>query len=209
MTESVNAARHGGRVHEKIEHRETGLEGGCADIAALQPLRHTRGGRRSVAARTEAQGGRMVPLFRRAVRADLEAIVDLLADDGLGRGREAPARPIDPAYEGAFAAIAADPNQIQLVAEREGAIVGVLQLTFIPGLTRRGAWRGQIEGVRVRADQRGSGLGAAMIAHALDLCRAKGCALAQLTSDKRRADAHRFYARLGFEASHEGFKIAL
>jgi GNAT superfamily N-acetyltransferase len=148
--------------------------------------------------------------FRRAVADDLEAIVALLADDPLGRERETvePAG-LDPRYRGAFAAIERDPNQLLAVADRDGHVVGVLQLTFIPGLTRRGMWRGQIEGVRVAAGERGGGLGHAFIDWAIGECRERGCGLVQLTSDKRRPAAHRFYEALGFAATHEGYKLTL
>ena len=143
-------------------------------------------------------------MFRRATAADLDAIVALLADDALGRDREAPG---DPRYRAAFDAIERDPNQLLAVAEEQGEVVGCLQLTFIPGLSRRAATRGQIESVRVSAARRGGGLGRAMIEWAIDRCRERGCALVQLTSDKARPDALRFYAGLGFTASHEGLKL--
>lgn len=147
--------------------------------------------------------------FRRATEADVAAIVALLADDGLGRGRENPALPLDRRYLDVFAALDSDPNQLLAVAERDGTVVGCLQLTFIPGLSRLGMWRGQIEAVRVAASERGTGLGGAMVGWAIERCRARGCGLVQLTTDKTRADAHRFYERLGFVASHEGMKLAL
>ena len=145
-------------------------------------------------------------LFRRAARADLNAIVTLLADDMLGSGRE---RPGDPGYAVAFEAIDADPNQLLLVAELDGVVVGCQQITFIPGLTRKGIWRGLIEAVRVRADLRSRGIGAKFIEHAVAECRRRGCKLVQLTSHNTRRDAHRFYIRLGFHASHTGFKLEL
>jgi GNAT superfamily N-acetyltransferase len=147
--------------------------------------------------------------FRRATADDLQAIVGLLADDPIGRGRENPGPQLDTCYHDAFAAIEHDPNQLLALAERRGQIVGVLQLSFIPGLTRRGMWRGQIEGVRVAADERGSGIGRAIIEWATQECRRRGCGLVQLTSDKRRPAAHRFYEALGFEATHQGYKLSL
>ncbi len=144
--------------------------------------------------------------FRRAVADDLPAIVALLADDPIGSGRESPG---DPRYAAAFGAIERDPNQLLAVVERGGKAIGVLQLSFIPGLTRRGMWRGQIEGVRVAAGARGAGVGRAMLEWAVAECRGRGCGLVQLTSDKRRADAHRFYEGLGFRATHEGYKLSL
>ncbi len=146
-------------------------------------------------------------LIRDATAENLPAIVALLADDMLGRAREAAA--VDPAYERALAAIDADPNNRLLVAEHAGQIVGCFQLTFLPGIGRGGAWRAQIESVRVAQSQRGSGIGAAMMRWAIERARERGCALVQLTTDKRRGDAHRFYRRLGFEASHEGMKLPL
>lgn len=145
--------------------------------------------------------------FRRARAGDAAAIVALLADDPIGQGREGDGAAR--AYADAFAAIDADPNQFLLVAERADEIVGCLQLTFIPGLTRTGMWRGQIEGVRVAASARGAGLGERMIRQSIELCRERGCGLVQLTTDKRRQDAARFYARLGFDATHEGMKLGL
>jgi GNAT superfamily N-acetyltransferase len=147
--------------------------------------------------------------FRQAATDDLAAIVALLADDPIGRGRENPGPQLDTRYRDAFDAIERDPNQLLLVAERDAQVIGVLQLTFIPGLTRRGMWRGQIEGVRVAADERASGIGRAMLVWAVEECRKRGCGLVQLTSDKRRSGAHRFYEALGFEATHEGYKLSL
>jgi GNAT superfamily N-acetyltransferase len=148
-------------------------------------------------------------LFRAATADDLPAIVALLMDDELGKLREDLGTPVNPRYLEAFAAIARDPNQLLAVADQDGLVVGCLQLTFIPGLSRLGMWRGQVEAVRVAATQRGGGVGRTMMLWAIEECRARGCGLVQLTTDKRRADAHRFYARLGFEASHEGMKLPL
>ena len=147
--------------------------------------------------------------FRRAASGDLETIVALLADDPIGGGRENPGAQLDAGYRDAFAAIERDPNQLLAVADRGGRVIGVLQLSFIPGLTRRGLWRGQIEGVRVATGERGSGIGRAMLLWAVEECRKRGCGLVQLTSDKRRTDAHRFYEALGFRATHEGYKLSL
>lgn len=144
--------------------------------------------------------------IRRATAADLPAIVALLADDALGKTREAPG---DPCYAEAFAAIAADPNQLLAVVEEGGEIVGCLQLSFIPGLSLKGMRRGQIESVRIAAARRGGGLGRKMIEWAIDECRRRGCGLVQLTMNKTRKDALRFYQSLGFEATHEGFKLML
>jgi len=146
-------------------------------------------------------------IFRTATRADLPAIIALLADDVLGKARDFAV--VDDAYERAFADIDADPRNLLVVADDGGEVVACMQLTYIPGLGRHGAERSQIEAVRVRADRRGTGLGARFMTWAIDRARERGCALVQLTTDKSRADAHRFYARLGFVASHEGMKLAL
>jgi len=145
--------------------------------------------------------------IRPAARDDVPAIIALLADDPLGRTREDTGDP--DIYLRAFDDMAAQGGNIALVAERGGEIVGCLQLTMIPGLSRRGAKRGQIEGVRVSAACRGLRIGERLIRHAIDIARAEGCGLVQLTSDVSRPDAHRFYERLGFVASHAGFKLAL
>jgi GNAT superfamily N-acetyltransferase len=142
-------------------------------------------------------------VIRRATRTDLPALVALLADDPLGAARES----ADPAaYERAFAAVDADEHQLLVCAEEGGEVVGTLQLTVIPGLSRGGMLRGQIEAVRVRADHRGSGLGRRLVEWAVDEARRRGCGLVQLTTDRSRTDAHRFYAALGFVDSHRGFK---
>ncbi|MFH9061134.1 GNAT family N-acetyltransferase [Streptomyces coeruleorubidus] len=138
---------------------------------------------------------------------DVPAIVGMLADDPLGAQRESP-DDLTP-YLAALERLSADPNQRLVVAVREGRVVGTLQLTIIPGLSRRGATRSIIEGVRVHADERGSGLGTQLIEWAIDESRRQGCQLVQLTSDNTRTDAHRFYERLGFTASHTGFKLSL
>jgi GNAT superfamily N-acetyltransferase len=146
---------------------------------------------------------------RRAASDDLAALVALLADDPIGRGRESAAAPLDPCYAEAFAAIERDSNQLLAVAERDGQVIGVLQLSFIPGLTRRGMWRGQIEGVRVAARERRNGIGRAMLEWAIEESRKRACGLVQLTSDKRRCAAHGFYEALGFRATHQGYKLPL
>jgi GNAT superfamily N-acetyltransferase len=151
-------------------------------------------------------GSRRVYL-RPAAEADLPAVVALLADDALGSGRETAAE-LAP-YRRAFELIAADPAHTLVVAVDGTEIVGTLQLSVLPGLSRRGALRGQVEAVRVRADRRGQGLGEAMIGWAVEEAARRSCALVQLTTDTSRTDAHRFYERLGFVASHVGFKLDL
>ena len=140
---------------------------------------------------------------------DLPALIALLADDQLGAAREELRDPLPQSYHDAFAAITNDPRQTLIVGEKAGTIVACLQLTLIPGLSHKGAWRAQIESVRVSAAHRGSGIGYALMRYALDLARQQGCRTAQLTTDKTRTDAHRFYSRLGFVASHEGMKLKL
>jgi len=150
--------------------------------------------------------------FRDAVRADVPAIVALLADDMLGASREAPsagAGAVDDAYWAAFAMMAGDPRNRVVVAEQDGQVVGTLQLTLIPGLSRHGMLRAQIEGVRVASGGRGQGLGRLMIEWAIAQARQAGCGLVQLTSDKQRPGAIRFYESLGFTATHEGLKLSL
>jgi GNAT superfamily N-acetyltransferase len=145
--------------------------------------------------------------IRAAVTDDLPAVVAMLADDPLGARRESP-DDLTP-YRAALERITDDPNQHLVVAVREGSVVGTLQLTIVPGLSRRGATRSIIEGVRIHADERGSGLGTRLIEWAVAESRRQDCRLVQLTSDNTRTDAHRFYERLGFTASHLGFKLQL
>ncbi|MET8981610.1 GNAT family N-acetyltransferase [Streptomyces sp. NPDC004539] len=147
------------------------------------------------------------PTIRDAGADDLPAIVALLADDPLGAQRESQ-DDLTP-YLAAFERLDRDPNQHLMVAVREGQVVGTLQLTIVPGLSRKGSTRSIIEAVRVRADERGSGLGTRFVEWAVEESRRQGCQLVQLTSDVTRVDAHRFYERLGFVASHVGFKLAL
>jgi len=145
-------------------------------------------------------------IIREAAAADIDAIARLLADDGLGRGREAPG---DLAYASAFAAMSAQPGNFYLVAEVAGEVIGCLQFTLIHGLSRKGTSRAQIEGVRVHAGHRGHKIGEALFRAAFERAAAAGCALVQLTTDRQRAEALRFYERLGFEASHWGMKRVL
>jgi GNAT superfamily N-acetyltransferase len=148
--------------------------------------------------------------LRRAVVEDVPSVVALLTDDQLGAQRDGLGDSDDlQPYLRAFRAIDADDAHLLLVAERGDVVVATMQLSFIPGLARRGALRAQVEAVRVHSDLRSSGLGRAMVAWAIDEARRRGCALVQLTSDKQRHEAHRFYSGLGFTASHEGFKLAL
>lgn len=126
----------------------------------------------------------------------------------LGSTREDPSSPPNARYVEAFAAIERDANQMMVVVEQGGAVVGCLQLSFIPGLSRLGAWRGQIESVRISSSLRGGGLGRAMFEWAIAQCRDRGCELVQLTTDKARPDARRFYESLGFKATHEGMKLS-
>jgi len=147
--------------------------------------------------------------FRVATTGDLPTIIAMIADDQLGQTRDDARLPLDQRYLDAFAAIARDPNQMLVVVEQAGAVIGCMQITFIPGISRRGAWRGQIESVRVARSKRGGGIGKAMFEWGIAECRRRGCSLVQLFTDKSRKDAHRFYERLGFKASHEGMKLSL
>jgi len=152
----------------------------------------------------------MTPVTLRAAKGeDIAAIVAMLADDDLGSGRDAVTNPLPRSYSDAFEEIANDPNTCLLVAEQDGEIVGTLQITFMRGLSRKGARRANIESVRVASKRRGAGLGRQMLRKAIDLARAKGCAMVQLTAHKARSDAHRFYESLGFVASHQGMKLDL
>jgi ribosomal protein S18 acetylase RimI-like enzyme len=147
--------------------------------------------------------------FRDATSSDLPAIIDMLADDTLGRNREIVADPPAACYVEAFAAIDQDANNRLILALCDGEIAGCLQLTFIPGLSRQGLWRGQIESVRTARTFRGKGIGRALFEHAIAESRNRGCGLVQLTTDKTRADAHAFYEALGFSATHDGMKLSL
>lgn len=152
--------------------------------------------------------GRVV--IRPAVAADLPAIVRMLADDPLGAMRERLEDPLPQSYLRAFAAIAADPDNELIVADAgDGTAVAVLQLTFTPYLTHQGAWRATVEGVRVDRRRRGSGIGRSLFEWAIARARERGCNVVQLTTDKQRPEARRFYESLGFVASHEGMKLRL
>ena len=146
-------------------------------------------------------------LFRDARARDLASIVAMLADDDLGRNRE-DTRALE-TYSLAFGQIEGDVHNRVLVGEKHGVVIACLQLTFVRGLTRKGALRALVEGVRVVASERASGVGEALMRHAVAIARDGGCKLVQLTSDKRRDRAHGFYRRLGFVDSHEGFKLEL
>ena len=148
-------------------------------------------------------------LIRRATDSDLSAIIHLLTDDLLGSNRESVSLEARGLYESAFRAIDRDASHELVILEHEGQVAGTLQLSVIPSLSRQGALRGQIESVRVRSDLRGCGLGSALVKWAINRSREKGCRLVQLTSDKERTDTHRFYRSLGFEMTHEGFKLLL
>jgi GNAT superfamily N-acetyltransferase len=152
----------------------------------------------------------MAVTFRSATTDDLAEIVALLADDELADERGyGSGGAVTPGHLRAFADIDADPRQVLLVAEDGGSIVATAQLTFVPGLTYDGGERCLVEAVRVAASARGTGLGTRLLEHAIGMAEARGCVLVQLTSDKRRREAIRFYERLGFTASHEGLKLRL
>lgn len=148
--------------------------------------------------------------FRRAAREDLPFIVGLLANDVLGAARETYALPLPESYYDAFAAIDRDlNNELVVVEAHDHAVIGVLQMTFIPGITYRGGWRALIEGVRIAAEARSSGVGKTLLLWAIQRAEERGCHMLQLTSDKARPDAIRFYEKLGFVATHEGMKLHL
>jgi ribosomal protein S18 acetylase RimI-like enzyme len=148
-------------------------------------------------------------LCREATLDDLPAIIALLADDKLGKAREDIESGVDDRYINAFQAIDANPDQMQTVAVLDGEVAGCMQLSFLPGLSFHGAWRGQIESVRIASELRGTGLGRQYVAWAIERFRERDCRLVQLNTHKSRTDAVRFYVSLGFEATHEGFKLAL
>ena len=148
--------------------------------------------------------------MREARREDVAAVVRLLADDVLGAGREQVSDPPLPAYLDAFDRVAADPRNLLMVAQDPaGAVVGTMQITFIPGLSNQGAELALLEAVRVDASLRGQGIGAAMVTWAMDEARRRGCRNMELMSHATRSNAQRFYARLGFARSHVGMKRAL
>lgn len=148
-------------------------------------------------------------IYRDATAADLPFIVHLMVIDDVATPMDDAADPHAGHYLAALAAIDADPNQRLIVVEQAGLPVGTFQLTFIPGLMRKGMWRGLVESVHVIPERRSQGIGRRMMAWAVDTCRARGCGMVQLTSNKKRLDAHRFYRTLGFQQSHEGFKLFL
>jgi GNAT superfamily N-acetyltransferase len=147
--------------------------------------------------------------YREATTSDLRILVEMLADDKLGAAREDTNLVLNQGYTEAFAHIKQDPNNELIVVEQHGQVVGMLQLTFIPYLTHIGSWRCLIEGVRIHREHRASGLGSQFFNWAIARAKQRKCALVQLTSDKQRPDAIRFYQSLGFQASHEGFKLKL
>ena len=148
-------------------------------------------------------------LFRLAERKDVPAIVRLLADDALGAKRERLEDPLPGAYDAAFAAIGAQRGNEIIVGEADGRVVACLQLVVTPGLARQGRSRATLESVRVASNLRGRRIGEKLVAFAIERARNAGAGFVQLTSDKSRKDAHRFYERLGFKASHEGMKLDL
>ena len=147
--------------------------------------------------------------FREAVEKDLPLMVEMLADDELGSQREDTSKPLNPAYLSAFKSIVVDPNNELIVVEKEGNLIGMLQLTFIPYLTHKGSWRCLVEGVRIQHNFRGDGIGTRVFEWVIQYARGKGVNILQLTSDKQRPDAIRFYEGLGFKSTHEGFKLKL
>jgi|SRR5699024_5723415 len=147
--------------------------------------------------------------FRKANKNDLYSIVRLLADDELGSQRERLEEPLPTSYSEAFNAIKSQSgNQIILAVENQ-RVIGCLQLIIIPGLARQGMKRAQIEGVRVDRDYRGKKIGEKLFKKAISIAKSEKCGMVQLTTDKQRSEAYRFYEKLGFSASHEGMKLIL
>lgn len=147
--------------------------------------------------------------FRNAIKQDLDRIVEMLADDVLGSKRECYQNPLPESYYQAFDAIESDPNNELIVVCLGDQIIGVQQITFTPYITHQGGWRATVEGVRTSSSHRGLGLGSKMIQWAIQRAKERGCHLVQLTTDKKRPDAKRFYEHLGFTATHEGMKLNL
>lgn len=151
----------------------------------------------------------MTPEFRIATIEDLPALVGMLADDHLGAQREDFSDPVNPAYLRAFESISNDPNNELIVVELDGKVVGTLQMTIYPNLSFKGSNRCLIQSVRISSELRGHGLGSKLMRWSVDRAREKGCVMVELASNKKRPDAIRFYNQLGFEQSHEGFKLML
>ena len=149
------------------------------------------------------------PTFRRALEADLQAIIALLGDDDIAKSREGFQAELTGEVRVAFTEISGDVNNELWVAELAGQVIATLQLTIIPGLSRNGMRRGLIEAVRVHGEHRSKGIGELFMKHVIDRAKERGCGLVQLTTDVRRAAAQRFYLRLGFEPSHVGMKLKL
>ncbi|PGY54823.1 GNAT family N-acetyltransferase [Priestia megaterium] len=147
--------------------------------------------------------------FRIAVEQDLDRIVEMLSDDELGKTRERYEQPLPESYIAAFQAITSDPNNELVVAYQGNEVIGVQQITFVPYITYQGGWRATIEGVRTAPSVRGKGIGTELIKWAIHRAKERGCHLIQLTTDKQRGDALRFYERLGFKPTHEGLKMKL
>jgi len=145
--------------------------------------------------------------LREARRDEVRLIVEMLLDDDLGKTRE-DLSDLTPYLKG-FDAVAADPLNTQYVWEENGDLLGCLQLTIIPGIGQKGLWRAQVEGVRVASSSRGTGIGHKMMQAVMAISRERGCAQMQLTTNKARKNAQRFYETLGFEKSHEGMKVKL
>jgi ribosomal protein S18 acetylase RimI-like enzyme len=148
-------------------------------------------------------------MIRAATREDVPAIVQMLADDHLGRMREQVSDPLPDSYYAAFDALTSDPNNELIVATAGERVVATLQITYTPSLSHQGSWRATLESVRTVSDLRGQGIGAQLVAYAVERAKQRGCRMVQLSTDKSRVDAQRFYQRLGFHATHEGMKLLL
>lgn len=146
-------------------------------------------------------------VFRQARLADLSHIIRLLKEDELGKERETNAD--DPCYTRAFEEISLDHNQFLMVLQKQEEIVGTCHLTKIPSLTFQGSRRMHIEAVRIDARYRGQSLGAQMLKEVLKIAQEQGCSLIELTTNKSRTRAQRFYEQLGFKNTHEGMKLKI
>ncbi|MCM3155444.1 GNAT family N-acetyltransferase [Priestia megaterium] len=147
--------------------------------------------------------------FRIATEQDLDRIVEMLSDDELGKTRERYEQSLPESYIAAFQAITSDPNNELVVAYQGNEVIDVQQITFVPYITYQGGWRATIEGVRIASSVRGKGIGTELIKWAIRRAKERGCHLIQLTTDKQRGNALRFYERLGFKPTHEGLKMKL
>lgn len=148
-------------------------------------------------------------IVREAELRDLPRIIEIMAEDDLGKEREIYTQPVAQCYVDAFNNISGDRNSILLVICEEGNVIGGLQITFTQYLSHKGSIRATIENVHIAESCRNRGAGTVLMNYAVELAKEKNCTIVQLTSNKTRTDAHRFYRRLGFKNTHEGMKLSL